>query len=137
MKTLNSTQSTLLFVYGTLRDGESNDINQYRPKLRRVGAGRVRGRLYDLGACPAIILNRSADLVLGEVYAVEPSLIPVLDAVEDNCGQYFRMKTDVLMEDGSRLRCILYESGVAQVRGRPLIAGGDWVAHRHALQLAA
>jgi gamma-glutamylcyclotransferase (GGCT)/AIG2-like uncharacterized protein YtfP len=132
MQDRNLIQSILLFVYGTLRQGESNDITQQWLRPRLIGQGRVRGRLYDLGECPGLILDPSADSVDGEVYAVAPNLIPVLDAIEDDCGVYFRVQAAVLMEDGARLSCTLYESSVVQVLGRRLIAGGDWVAHRYA-----
>ena len=45
-----SPQATLhVFVYGTLRRGEANDINRLRPPPRYLGQARTRGTLYALG----------------------------------------------------------------------------------------
>ena len=136
MQLLNSTQHTLFFVYGTLRQGESNDINHQRPQPRFIDHAWVRGRLYDLGDCPGLILDPSAGGVAGEVYAVAPRIIPILDAIEDDCGIYFRVHAEVRMRDATRLSCVLYESSVVQVLTRPLIMSGDWVAYRCAMLAA-
>lgn len=133
MQPFNSAQSTLFFVYGTLRQGESNDITQQHPRPRFIGRAWVLGRLYDLGDCPGLILDPSAGRVAGEVYTVAPCVIPILDAIEDDCGIFFRVQVEVHMRDGRQLSCVLYESGVAQVLARPLIVSGDWVAHRCAM----
>jgi gamma-glutamylcyclotransferase (GGCT)/AIG2-like uncharacterized protein YtfP len=133
MQRLNSTQSIIFFVYGTLRQGELNDITEHLPRPRFMGRAWVLGRLYDLGDCPGLVLDPSAGRVQGEVYAVAPCLIPILDALEDDCGIYFRVQVKVRMQDAAQLRCVLYESGVAQVLTRPLIVSGDWVTHRRAM----
>jgi gamma-glutamylcyclotransferase (GGCT)/AIG2-like uncharacterized protein YtfP len=130
MQRLNSTRPTLVFVYGTLRHGESNDITQHQPRPLFMGRASVPGRLYDLGECPGLILDPAARPVKGEVYAVAACLIPILDAIEDDLGIYFRVQVEVRMQDGARLNCVLYEAGVAQILARPLIACGDWVTHR-------
>ena len=39
-----------VFVYGTLRRGQANDINRLLPAPRYVGQGVITGVMYHLGA---------------------------------------------------------------------------------------
>jgi gamma-glutamylcyclotransferase (GGCT)/AIG2-like uncharacterized protein YtfP len=109
-----------VFVYGTLRHGQANDINRLRPAPRRVGTAVLRGRLFDFaGRHPGLALPgageaaEGADVaeVLGEVYAVEPALLPLLDAIEldypERPGLYRRHWAELDCE-GARLRCLVY-----------------------------
>ncbi len=85
----------LLFVYGTLRAGGSNDIARVAPAARRCADARVRGLLYDLGAYPALLLDAGAGWVAGELYEVPAHAWPALDALEEPVtsarpdGEYF------------------------------------------------
>jgi gamma-glutamylcyclotransferase (GGCT)/AIG2-like uncharacterized protein YtfP len=122
----------LVFVYGTLRAGGSNDIRRLSPSPRYVAAGRVRGRLYHLGAYPGLVLGGPA-WVKGEVYAVRSELEAVLDAIEEvwpqRSGQYLRREAMVSMQPPAPpLRCLLYELHPEQARGRAAMACGDWLA---------
>lgn len=129
-----------VFVYGTLRAGEANDINRLRPAPRRLGKASVRGVLFDLGAYPGLRLAASLALgdplsrvcveVVGEVYAIDPALEPVLDEIEQvfpqRSGEYARREVKVHV-NGTPLRALLYEIAPDRVQGRQVIAGGDWV----------
>lgn len=77
---------SLVFVYGTLMRG----FGLYRT-LRAGGAkfkceGRIKGRLYSVGAFPGLKLSdaeqRPMTWVLGEVYRVDEALLRELDLVE-------------------------------------------------------
>ena len=62
--------SEYLFLYGTLLPGQAPDevVGVVR-HLHRVGAGFVRGHLYDLGDYPGAILDKSSEtLISGEVF---------------------------------------------------------------------
>ena len=78
-----------VFVYGTLRAGESNDIHRAAERNAGVadpvlvGSGRIRGRLYDFGAYPGVVLDADASSVHGDVYRIEDTLVPVLDEIEE------------------------------------------------------
>ncbi len=70
------TDTLSIFVYGTLRAGESNDIRRAatRHKIvapRFVGSARLRGRLHDFGAYPGLVLDEAAGAVTGEVYEID------------------------------------------------------------------
>ncbi len=57
-----------VFIYGTLRAGEINDINRAAerhgiPLPQRLGVAYVTGRLFDFGRYPGLVLDpeRRAD----------------------------------------------------------------------------
>src|ERR1700730_10639910 len=77
-----------VFVYGTLRRGEANDIMQAAkshgiaaPEL--LGSATVIGTLHDFGNYPGLIPNVHGGDVLGDVYRIDPALVPVLDEIEE------------------------------------------------------
>lgn len=119
----------LVFVYGTLRRGECNDIARYCPAPEHVGAGETRGLLYDLGPYPGALFGGEARLV-GEVYRVTPAVERMLDQLEgvqeDGQGEYLRRQVDVRVK-GQWLRCLAYEIQPARVQGAARIASGDWL----------
>lgn len=118
-----------VFVYGTLRRGEANDINRRHPAPRWVGEARIQGRMFDLGAYPGVLLG-GPQWVQGEVYAVTPELEADLDALEgvraDGEGEYRKRDLDVAVA-GRVLRCLVYEIHPARLQGAPAMVGGDWV----------
>lgn len=127
---------TLVFVYGTLRKGGSNDINRLFPPPVLCGSSSVLGCLYDLGAYPGLLLTSGPDeggvAVLGEVYAIDPALERQLDLIEGIQGrlddEYFRRQVSVNVE-GQSCVCLIYEINPACVPDRPLIEHGDWIRH--------
>ena len=123
-----------VFVYGTLRRGESNDINRLQPAPRPVGTARIAGTLYDLGAYPGLVLG-GFEGVLGEVYRIAPALEAVLDAIEEighlPDDEYIKVDiTAPLDESDGLVRCLVYVLNPLrwphQRDSRNPIAGGDW-----------
>lgn len=118
-----------VFVYGTLRRGEMNDIHRLQPAPRFVGMAQVRGTLYDLGAYPGLRLHGDA-AVVGEVYAIDASLEPQLDAIEEIRGraddEYLKRRLTVVVAQ-QPLEVLLYEVQPHRVAGAPVIASGDWL----------
>src|SRR5213595_74777 len=60
----------VVFVYGTLRAGEVNDLNAAARKHgiaapRLIGGATVAGRLYDFGTYPGLVLDAAAPGVVG------------------------------------------------------------------------
>jgi gamma-glutamylcyclotransferase (GGCT)/AIG2-like uncharacterized protein YtfP len=125
----------LLFVYGTLRRGGSNDIARIAPAARFAGLARVRGRLYDLGAYPALLLDAGAGWVSGELYEVAPDQWPALDALEEPVtasrpdGEYFKRTTEVEGVGGASRLAWLYAANPAVLILDREVAGGDWLTH--------
>jgi gamma-glutamylcyclotransferase (GGCT)/AIG2-like uncharacterized protein YtfP len=93
----------------------------------------LAGSLYDLGAYPGLVLG-GAGRVRGEVYAIAPALLAVLDEIEEvypqRSGEYLRREVPVLVA-GASLACQCYELSPARVVGRRAIDSGDWMLHRH------
>ena len=130
------------FVYGTLRQGEANDI--FHAAARHgiaapvlLGRASLWGRLYDFGNYPGLRLESDGVEVLGEVYQIEPALVPVLDEIEDiypgKEGLFIRQQAQVevhLAGQPQVFDCLFYPVTLSAVAGRPMIAGGDWVAYR-------
>src|SRR5574337_61368 len=121
----------LLFVYGTLRRGGSNDITRMQPAPQSLGVDSVAGRLYDLGAYPGLVLDRTAGNVRGELYWIEPALERQLDRLEGVSDppqpgdEYFRRSVPVQRE-GRAIDCLVYEINPERISAAPLIASGDW-----------
>lgn len=118
-----------VFVYGTLRRGGINDITRLRPAPRFVGAARVAGVLYHLGAYPGMTLGGS-EWVQGEVYAIDPALEPLLDEIEDlgshPTDEYIKREIDVAV-DARVLRCLVYEINPRYAQPALRVPGGDWM----------
>lgn len=119
----------LVFVYGTLRRGECNDIARYSPTPVPVGAGETSGVLYDLGPYPGALFGGESTLV-GEVYRVTPEVERMLDHLEgvqdDGQGEYLRRQVEVRVQ-GRWLRCLAYEIQLVRVQGAARIVSGDWL----------
>lgn len=130
----------LVFVYGTLRQGESNDIAQAAarhglPAPVRVGLARAPGVLVDYGDWPGLLPDAGPPRVLGEVYRIDAALAPVLDAIEEiddpATSPFVRDEADVRLEDGgATLRCLYYPIR-PDGPGAPVATGADdWCAYR-------
>lgn len=118
-----------VFVYGTLRRGEVNDINLLKPAPRFIGMGAIEGVLYPMGWYPGLILE-GPGRVTGEIYAVSPALEMRLDEIEgllpEPSGEYAKREIMVSV-DGRALPCFVYEIAPALVGHLEPIDGGDWV----------
>lgn len=124
------TSSRHVFVYGTLRQGQTNDIGRLRPAPRFVGVASVRGTLFHLGLYPGVVLG-GAGVVRGEVYEISRALERRLDLIEEvspeeSSSEYRRRFIEVRVA-GRTLECLVYEINPRRVQGRPVISSGDWV----------
>lgn len=118
-----------VFVYGTLRCGQANDITRLEPPPVYVGPAVVRGTLFHLGAYPGLLLGPGGD-VHGEVYAISPELEVQLDEIEElypqQTDEYRKRRIPVLVRERP-IVCLVYEINPAYVVGKPVLTGGDWV----------
>jgi gamma-glutamylcyclotransferase (GGCT)/AIG2-like uncharacterized protein YtfP len=126
----------LFFVYGTLRQGDDNDITRLAPPPRLVGTARIAGTMYHLGGYPGVTLGGAGEVVgevVGEVYEVSPPLEAKLDAIEAEypaqSDEYFKREIEVQVAGQSR-RCCVYEINPRYVQGKRVIASGDWCKDR-------
>lgn len=129
-----------VFVYGTLRRGDDNDITRLLPSPQYVGDAVIQGLMYHLGAYPGVILVQPpagqegvTALIIGEVYAIQPALEAKLDEIEmiypQQRDEYFKRQIQVAV-GGLSLTCIVYEINPAYVENKPVIGSGDWVRDR-------
>lgn len=119
----------LVFVYGSLRRGTAGAMSVRFPEATYAAEGKVRGRLYDLGAYPGLLLDGSASMVSGEVYEVDDDTLRRLDEFELT-SDYSRKRVEV--ELGSeRTQCWIYvpERNAEVITRYELIESGDWIAH--------
>ncbi len=125
--------SRFVFVYGTLRAGERNDIARFKPSARFVGNASVRGRLYDCRRYPGAILDPAAKPIYGELYEVESTVEAQLDDLEihfpPNPDEFFKREVNAVLQ-GSPTPCFVYEYNPVYLPGKALIASGDWVSWR-------
>lgn len=117
-----------VFVYGTLRRGQSNDINCKLPAPKYLGRARVNGVMYHLGAYPGVVLGGTR-WVQGEVYEVTEALERALDVLEGvlptPTGEYFKREIPVSWA-GQSARCLVYEINPEFLKDRAEILSGDW-----------
>ncbi|MGI4855309.1 MAG: gamma-glutamylcyclotransferase family protein [Janthinobacterium lividum] len=133
-----------VFVYGTLREGEINDIARAAarhglPRPHCLGAATIAGRLFDFGSYPGLLLpegdaaTAAQAAVVGDVFRIAPALLPVLDEIEgiraDGRDIFYRAQCWVEV-GGAPLRCCFYPIDPAAAQGRPSIGEGDWIAYR-------
>ncbi|MEI2416077.1 gamma-glutamylcyclotransferase family protein [Orrella sp. JC864] len=128
-----------VFVYGSLRAGEVNDLSQAARRHgcappRWHGVGWVAGTLYDLGDYPALLAT-GPHRVRGDVYLVDDALLAVMDEIEEyvpgtDC-MYQRQPVEVEM-DGRTLRCEYYPVAARYLQGLAPLDAQDWVAYRRA-----
>lgn len=133
-----------VFVYGTLRKGEVNDIGQAAarhglPAPRLLGPASVRGRLYDFGHYPGLVPDAAGQPVRGDVYEIDDALVPVLDEIEEvypGVDGLFLSREIGVSVAGRELRCLFYPVGAESVAGRARIRDGDWIDYRLARDAA-
>ncbi|KVO77060.1 gamma-glutamylcyclotransferase [Burkholderia ubonensis] len=134
-----------VFVYGTLRAGEANDIGHAAarhgiaaPTL--VGAAALPGELYDFGTYPGMVaVADGKTLVWGDVYEVDERLVPVLDEIErvyPGVDTLFRQEATSVELGGRQYACLYYPVAAHAVSDKPRIVSGDWVQHRREREAA-
>jgi gamma-glutamylcyclotransferase (GGCT)/AIG2-like uncharacterized protein YtfP len=126
---------THLFAYGTLLAGRRPAaIARATRRLAALGAATVRGRLYDLGAYPGLVLDpAAASAVHGTVFALpdDAALLAGLDAYEGFDPRrparslFVRTSVAAALADGRTLDCLVYVYN-RDPANAPLLADGRW-----------
>jgi gamma-glutamylcyclotransferase (GGCT)/AIG2-like uncharacterized protein YtfP len=125
-----------LFVYGTLRRGEPNEMSEILANHGRlVGPARFHGRLFLVDHYPGAVDSDAPNAwVYGEIYELRGNalLLHSLDKYEE-CGPEFaqpnlyrREKRTVVLEDGRTLDAWIYVYN-RPIDGFPEIHSGDFV----------
>lgn len=122
-------------VYGTLREGGSNDIRRFQPGIAQVGTTWLQGSLWDMGQWPGLQLDGCGP-VLAEVYPLHPALEQQLDQLEDiwpqDLGQYRKRLLTQAVQQGDGLvvtcRMLVYEALPQALARCPRVPADDWLA---------
>jgi len=117
----------LLFVYGTLKRGHL--LHHHMGDAPCLGAARTTTgyALYRLDWYPALVPERDAAGVSGELFEVTPALLSLLDVVEGAPDQYQRVEIEIAELDGQpvSLCCLTYVYR-QPLTNRLRITNGDW-----------
>ncbi|MGR5067998.1 gamma-glutamylcyclotransferase family protein [Vibrio alfacsensis] len=108
----------LVFVYGTLRNGERN--HHFLSNAEFLGHHETDAQfvLYDLGPYPALSIGHKA--VQGEVYLIDDSTLMALDKLEDVPVEYRR---ETIITPFGQAWIYLYQD-TEQLSEE--VASGDW-----------
>lgn len=122
---------TYLFVYGTLLSHFNNEVLKPIAALMQYeGQGKLKGRIFDLGAYPALTMSEteSAD-VHGEVYklASNKEVFAALDEYEGE--EYCRELHSVQLDGGKIIRCWVYIYQPEPDKNVIQIISGDYLAY--------
>jgi gamma-glutamylaminecyclotransferase len=117
--------SDLVFVYGTLRQGERNHGLLETAKAPFLGPAILpQATLYTHGDIPFIV-SSSTGGVVGEVYQVDKKLLKRLDWLEQHPDLYRRKLVKILREFQNPLEVWVYW-WPRKTKGMKRIVGGDW-----------
>ncbi len=106
-----------LFVYGTLKRRSRHPMaRRLADSAQHVGAGRIAGRLYNLGRFPGLKEARSPDdWVAGDVYDLGPDTDATLAEMDryENAESppptpYERLRETVMLDSGGTLSAWVY-----------------------------
>lgn len=114
----------LLFVYGTLKRGESNHAQLEGARFVKRASTAPEYELVDLGGFPALLEDGST-AVSGELYDVDDDHLAALDAFEDVPTLYERRPIRV-----AGMSVETYVMRREHAEDAPRIGGGDWRKHR-------
>lgn len=124
-----------LFVYGSLRSGFPSPAFQYiNPYFKLVAAGKVKGKLYDLGEYPAALPTADENYIIGELYEANSqeefnwaiSQLDGYEGVHPEEGEeqlYDRALTTAFANGNEYTAWIYWYKG--DVMGKPIIESGD------------
>ena len=124
-----------LFVYGSLRSGFRSPAYEYISRyFDLVGAGKVKGQLFDLGTYPAAKPTNQNKFIIGELYRIrnEKEFTWAMGQVDDYEGVdvgfdetqlYRREITEVYIDNKITNAWIYWYQG--DVSDKPIIESGD------------
>lgn len=108
----------LVFVYGTLRRGESNHHYLTGSQLLGLFDTPPEYALYDLGPYPGLVEGHQS--ISGEVYLIDDETLTKLDVLEDVPVEYHR---DTIETSFGTAWIYVYQDAS---RLNSLIESGDW-----------
>lgn len=126
-----------LFVYGSLRKGFNSPAYEWMSRyFNWESAGKIHGKLYDLGEYPAALPCQEEAYIVGELYSIKNEdefdyAMAQLDDYEgiydneDGGGPLYRRDlVSVLLNDGSHGTAWVYWYA-RSIEGKPWLPSGD------------
>jgi gamma-glutamylaminecyclotransferase len=93
-------ENNLVFVYGTLKQGFSND--RYLSGSKFLGTGWTVNKyaMYSDGL-PFVIMTEPVSQIQGELYQVDDITLDLLDDIEGHPNWYRREQVEICLDDGN------------------------------------
>jgi len=114
----------LVFVYGTLRRDQAMDMTFLGGEF--VANDAIHGKLYTCGGYPALKIDGSRDIVIGEIFRIRDRKTPLrLDRYEGYPHLYDRVLTQTLTKRD--VWVYVHNSDFDEDRRIP---SGDWIVHQ-------
>lgn len=106
-----------LFVYGSLKSGESNHAF-YMKGQRLLGPARTQEhfRLYELGPYPGLVPAADGIAIEGELWEVDEEAMVRIDQLEDAQGGVYQRARITLAEPPTEAIVYLYQGDVSHGR---------------------
>jgi gamma-glutamylaminecyclotransferase len=120
---ITSTNTHLVFVYGTLRKGQWNHYLLDSSKFIGMAKTKKRYALYG-NEVPFLSRIKAVSQVTGEVYSVDDATLSRLDGLEGHPDAYKREQAEVVLQDGTELIAWIYFHDTAL---GDLIESGDFL----------
>lgn len=119
-----------LFVYGTLRKGQSGErARELEAHCRWLGAAEMPGRLYAVAPTyPGMVTTQDPeDVVKGELYELDHPERRLKHIDEYEGLEYSRQRGEAYLPDGTPIECWVYV-WTGEVEEETHIASGDFLA---------
>jgi gamma-glutamylcyclotransferase (GGCT)/AIG2-like uncharacterized protein YtfP len=97
-----------------------------------ISNGTISGRMYRIDWYPGLVLDPAGDEIHGEIYAVGPELLSMLDVFEGvsagevEGSEYRRVETTVMKQDSQTMSAWVWE-WLGAVDESQRVSGGDWL----------
>ncbi|GAE24501.1 butirosin biosynthesis protein BtrG [Halalkalibacter wakoensis JCM 9140] len=130
---MRNKETYLVFVYGTLRKGGTND--HYLKKAKLISSSVwVKGELHDTGYGYPVLKERSSRRIVGELYEVTSGELTQLDYLEDfkpsrARNEYERVIRTVYMTDKT-VEAFVYVEGERLTTCEQMIEENDWMVYQ-------
>ena len=115
----------LLFVYGTLRTGESRHSVMSQSDYLGVYETIPKYTMYDLGAFPCITFNGKTSIV-GDVFEVNDYTLDLCDMIEGHPDYYTRMPIELLDKS---IKAEAYFMNNRNMKDYKPITHGNWLRY--------
>lgn len=117
-------QGTLVFVYGTLRQGYGNHRLLEGARFLGVRHTAPTFTMIHLGGFPGVLATGQTSII-GEVYEVtDPEMLRRLDRLEGHPDWYRR--TPIVTLEGDAVEIYIYPENDGRSRTAPVVESGDW-----------